>query len=642
MRQKPFYLTKSRFKSALECPTKLYYTSNDQYANLKSDDEFLMALAEGGFQVGELAKYYHPGGYDITTLEYHKSLEETNELLQQENVIIYEPAIQFENFFIRVDVLVKTANKVDLIEVKAKSFKSADKFYSDKGFIDTSWKPYLYDIAFQNWVTQQAFPDWEITPYLMLADRNNKTTVDGLNQMFIVVKDEQGRKSVKVKTGLSKELLGDEILAKVNVSKPVQMIWDGHDIDPKNKTIEDQKNFFERAKEYSKFYVDDVQYPVTLGTKCKHCEFKNDNYPELRSGFQECWRSIFPDFDAGNPHVFDIWNFRGSQAIINNGVYSFDDIYSDGNLANMLNDRQYMQVEKTVKRSNQEFINPKLFDEMDRWEFPLHFIDFETSMVAVPFHKGQHPYEQVAFQFSCHTLRKNGQMDHEQWIETERGKFPNYNFVKALKNVLEKDNGTIFRYAAHENTVLRQIQKQMVEKNEEQFGEWIEWVDTLTQWYDKDTKEKFEGERNMVDMLALVKKYYYHPEMEGSNSIKSVLPAIFTTSDHIKNRYSKPVGYGINLKDQILWKLNDNTGEPIDPYKLLPDLYEDLDVTKKELFLDDGKIQEGSAALIAFGKMQFTEMQEQERLALTASLLQYCELDTLAMVMIYEHWNSLK
>ena len=45
---------------------------------------------------------------------------QTKELLQQENVIIYEPAIQFENFFIRVDVLVKTGNKVDLIEVKAK------------------------------------------------------------------------------------------------------------------------------------------------------------------------------------------------------------------------------------------------------------------------------------------------------------------------------------------------------------------------------------------------------------------------------------------------------------------------------------------------------------------------------------------
>ena len=78
MRQSPAYLTKSRFKSALECPTKLFYTSNDDYANTMDENEFLMALAEGGFQVGELAKYYHPGGYDITSLKYKESLEETN------------------------------------------------------------------------------------------------------------------------------------------------------------------------------------------------------------------------------------------------------------------------------------------------------------------------------------------------------------------------------------------------------------------------------------------------------------------------------------------------------------------------------------------------------------------------------------
>jgi len=54
------------------------------------------------------------------------------------------------------------------------------------------------------------------------------------------------------------------------------------------------------------------------------------------------------------------------------------------------------------------------------------------------------------------------------------------------------------------------------------------------------------------------------------------------------------------------------------------------------------KVQDGSAALIAFGKMQFTEMKEKEKDALVASLLQYCELDTLAMLMIYEHWNSCR
>ena len=56
--------------------------------------------------------------------------------------------------------------------------------------------------------------------------------------------------------------------------------------------------------------------------------------------------------------------------------------------------------------------------------------------------------------------------------------------------------------------------------------------------------------------------------------------------------------------------------------------------------MEDGKIQDGADALIAFGKMQFTEMKEKEKNALIASLRQYCELDTLAMLMIYEHWDS--
>ena len=57
---KPRYLTKSRFKMALECPTKLFYTAKQDYANQKKDDPFLLALADGGFQLGDLAKHYYP------------------------------------------------------------------------------------------------------------------------------------------------------------------------------------------------------------------------------------------------------------------------------------------------------------------------------------------------------------------------------------------------------------------------------------------------------------------------------------------------------------------------------------------------------------------------------------------------------
>ena len=47
------YLTKSRFKLAMECPRKLFYTGKeDVYENKKIEDTFLVALADGGHQVG--------------------------------------------------------------------------------------------------------------------------------------------------------------------------------------------------------------------------------------------------------------------------------------------------------------------------------------------------------------------------------------------------------------------------------------------------------------------------------------------------------------------------------------------------------------------------------------------------------------
>ena len=213
------YLTKSRFKLALECPTKLYYADRrEEYADTKGEDTFLAALAEGGCQVGELAKHYFPGGHDIDTLKHARALAETNALLEQENVVIYEAAVSYGDFFIRVDVLKKEGNRIELIEVKSKSFRTTGEFKTKKGYLVSSWVPYLYDVAFQAWVASQAFPDWEIVPYLMLADKNREATVDGLNQLFLVEEDpETGRAKVKVTREITAEVLGDRILTCVPV-----------------------------------------------------------------------------------------------------------------------------------------------------------------------------------------------------------------------------------------------------------------------------------------------------------------------------------------------------------------------------------------------------------------------------------------
>ena len=58
----PRYFTKSKFKLALECPTKLFYTGKSAYVNQRVEDTFLAALADGGFQVGALARCYYPEG----------------------------------------------------------------------------------------------------------------------------------------------------------------------------------------------------------------------------------------------------------------------------------------------------------------------------------------------------------------------------------------------------------------------------------------------------------------------------------------------------------------------------------------------------------------------------------------------------
>lgn len=101
---------------------------------------------------------------------------------------------------------------------------------------------------------------------------------------------------------------------------------------------------------------------------------------------------------------------------------------------------------------------------MDSWIYPLHFIDFETSKVAIPFNKGRRPYEDYAFQFSHHVMYENRVIEHKgEYINANRGEFPNYEFLRYLKKELETDRGTIFRYAAHENTILNCIYEQLQE-----------------------------------------------------------------------------------------------------------------------------------------------------------------------------------
>lgn len=55
-------------------------------------------LAEGGYQVGTLAKLRYLEGIEIEALDNAQAEAQTREYLQQDNVVLFEPAVRVGNF----------------------------------------------------------------------------------------------------------------------------------------------------------------------------------------------------------------------------------------------------------------------------------------------------------------------------------------------------------------------------------------------------------------------------------------------------------------------------------------------------------------------------------------------------------------
>jgi hypothetical protein len=658
-------LSKSKFKQGLECPNKLYFTNNKtDYNNLKEEDTFLQALASGGFQIGEYACLHYPEGILVDgsgdVHDYQKLANQTSALLEQENVVLFEAAFYINNLFIRTDILVKEGDNIKLIEVKAKSINPHEKhiFVGPKGGLSSSWKPYLFDLAFQTHVAKLCLPNFKITSYLCLVDKTKTATVDGLNQLFRI---KQGVNKKTEVTVLDKNIsrLGNSLLTEMDLSEVVKSIH--------NDTFKyyENLNFLESISLLSDIQINNY-YPnwPTQFSACKKCEFKNDaksQENQKKSGFEHCFKTQFnwSEIDFNRPNIFNVWNLKNpklmEQGILFKDQLTREDIkYKEKSDHLDPTQRQWLQIEKERNKDLSEFVYTEALKlAIDSWQFPLHFIDFETSTVPLPFHIGRSPYEQIAFQFSHHIFYEDGRVEHaNQYINTKPGEFPNFKFIEQLQKALSKDEGTIFRYATHENTILNAIRDQLKGSNYSDKESLVSFIEAISHPKDKHPdswivplRKSGSGTRNMVDLCDIVKKYYYNPHTYGSNSIKKVLPAVLKSSKFIQEKYSKPIsdiGVGsLNFPLDHIW-LKESNGEIVSPYKTLPPVYENLSHDEIEEKLSDiENIDDGGAALTAYGKIQYMDMSEEERVTIADALKRYCELDTLAMVMIFEHLKSL-
>lgn len=646
------YLTKSRYATAITCPRKLAFLDDDRYINSNKHNEFLLALADGGNQVGALAKCLFPDGIEVESSGHDAQVEETTKLLERSTVTIFEAAIRVGRLFIRIDLLHKNGNKLELFEVKAKSYDSNEGRSSilKKTGIGSEFKPYIYDIAFQRHVLRLAFPEMEITTHLVMPDKSKTCTASGIPQLLEIVRSDSGAVQIRIDGRLRNGDVARQILAVVPadefidalVQLPVSAGGYHWQFEESIKAIEGE--------------LDEATLAPVIGAHCKSCEFRatTDQLPEnSNNGAYECWEARIgvSELDIESGTIFDLANFRHAESALTKGRFLLRDLdqedlkYKADATKISTSHRQWLQC----KESRREVTAPVLMrreieDKLSQLTFPLHFIDFETATPPIPFHAGMRPYEMVLFQFSHHLIDHDGRIAHiSQSLEVDPLSFPNFNIVRALKTAIGEDGGSVVHWWTHEQTTLKKIRDQLLAHATPPADR-----DQLVAFID-DLVGSDESPGRLVDLgQHIVHQYAYFTGTKGSSSIKKILPAVLKASPNLQSLYRQP-SYGtpsgissLNFSEKI-WVELDESGQVKDPYTLLPSKFDDADLDTLDGLEDSANhiVSNGGAAMVAYGLLQNGTLHEAHRANLISQLFRYCELDTLAMVIAYQGLRDL-
>ena len=324
-----------------------------------------------------------------------------------------------------------------------------------------------------------------------------------------------------------------------------------NDITPDVKELQDTvKNKIEEINEYM-----DSETELDMDID-KHC-FD----PYFCPYFKYCTRNL------PIPNVFDITREPGVTALklYKDGYVSFNDLLN----ANI--SKKYMQRIEYDLYNKEDYIDKESIKEyLSTLSYPLYFLDFETYQMPIPLFDHVKPYEKIPFQYSLHYYEKeNSELKHTEYLSIP-GTDPRRLLAESLVNDIPKDVCTLAYNMSFEKAVIRRLASIYPDLSEH-----------LMNIHDniKDLEDPFS------------KRYYYTKNMEGSSSIKKVLPALF----------------------------------PSDP---------ELDYHNLEL------VHNGNEAMDTFVKMNNMDKEELEYTK--KQMLKYCFLDTYAMVKIYDKLKRIK
>lgn len=295
-----------------------------------------------------------------------------------------------------------------------------------------------------------------------------------------------------------------------------------------------------------------MEPPIPIGLQC---------FQPYECGFKHWCFSHLPD-----NNVFDLHRMKKLKAfrLVERGLAGFDDLLADPAEFSGLTAKQQLQILTEANDLAPQIDRGAIAEFLGQLTYPLYFLDFETYQEAIPSFDDQSPYEQITSQYSLHWLESPGaELKHAEFLgkastDTRRA------VAEQLCKDIPADACVLAWNMSFEKGCIKAMADLCSDLSEH-----------LMSIY-----------RNIKDLMVPFRQQsYYCKEMQGSSSIKKVLPALFPDDDGLDYHALEGVHNGSEASDA---------------------------------FLNLSKLPNDEQALV----------REQ--------LLRYCELDTLAMVRIWE------
>ncbi len=301
----------------------------------------------------------------------------------------------------------------------------------------------------------------------------------------------------------------------------------------------------EKITEINSYVETEIEPIDDIDTKCfepYECPF-----------FKYCTKHL-PD-----NNVFDIAIMRKKKKIklYKEGIYKYQDL-----LLSNISDKYKQQIEHTLY-NKEDYINiDKIKEFLNKISYPLYFLDFETFQMPVPLYDNASPYEQIPFQYSLHyQLSENSLLLHTEYLAV-----PDIDPRRELAERLVKDipkNACVLAYnMSFEKSVIRKLASIYPDLSDHLMNIYNNFYDLMQPFKNRD---------------------YYTTSMNGSYSIKYVLPSLFPNDETLN--------------------------------------YQNLDL-----------IHNGSEAMNKYHEL--SSLSKEDYKYARERLLKYCELDTYAMVKI--------